>query len=88
MEGSATTQILGIPVEVHSLEPLFGQGFFIQDCVIGKHGFGDSVEEATNDYKRNLTEYFERLVADEDKLGEPQNMHLAYLRKARKVNEL
>ena len=68
--------ILGIPVIIEK----DGDIFIITDHEINMYGVGNTEEEAAEDYKSVVVEYFESLSASEKVLGENLKRHLYYLR--------
>jgi|GEM_PF-4012194 len=68
--------IFGIPVTIEE----DGDFFIVSDSEISKYGIGDTREEAIEDYKSVILEYFEILNENEEKLSEHLKRHLYYLR--------
>ena len=69
-------EIFGIPVIIERDE----DQFVIMDDEINMYGVGDSIDEAIEDYKDAVTEYFQMLNSKQDKLGPRLEKHWHYLR--------
>ena len=68
--------IFGIPVTIQKE----GDVFTVVDHEINMYGVGSTKEEAEEDYKSIVIEYFEDLEANENKIGENLKRDLDYLR--------
>jgi len=75
--------IFGIPVVVSK----DGDVFTVSDSEINMYGLGDTREEAEEDYKNTVLEYFDILNVNEHKLSENLKGHLYYLRSKAKYFE-
>jgi len=58
-----------------------GDDYLITDEVIPMYGVGPTVEEAMDDYRSALVEYYDSLEEDADRLSEHLQEHLRLLRK-------
>jgi hypothetical protein len=69
-------EIFGIPVITEKDE----DQFIIMDDEINMYGVGDSIDEAIEDYKDVVEEYFQMLDSKHENLGPRLKEHWHYLR--------
>jgi len=64
-----------IPIQVEE----DGDGFIVSDDIINMYGIGDAIEDAVEDYRSSIIEYYDFLVSEEMNLAEHLKKHLDYL---------
>lgn len=68
--------LYGIPIQIEEDK----DGFIVSDDIINMYGIGDTIENAIEDYKSTIIEYYDFLVAEEVNLAKHLKEHLDYLK--------